>query len=67
MWICNELCCLLEGMKINYGQIIIDEMFILAYKTASALLYRLSKVLIIYGVDNEIRDTKRHDIEKTRG
>lgn len=65
---------LIEGLKINYGQIIEDELFMRAHKTSSALPFpclitepcRQVDVPIFQGINNEFRAIKRQDIKKTR-
>lgn len=64
----------IEGLKINFGQIIVEELFVRENKTSSALLFLClitelcmqANVSIIQGVDNEIRATRRQYIEKKK-
>lgn len=63
---------LMEGIKVNFVQLIIDELFVRDYKTSSALpfscliieLCRLANLLIINGVNNELKATKSEDIKR---
>lgn len=65
---------LLEGLKINFCKVIVDELFVRACKIASVFLFpyiitklcKLTKVPIISGVDNKVGEMKKQDIEKTR-
>lgn len=65
---------LISGLKIDFGQIIDDELFVRAHKVASALplpcliteLCRQANVPLIRGIDNEVRATHRQDIEKSK-
>lgn len=53
---------MIERLKNNFGHIIIDELFVNAHKTASALtflclimeLYRKDNVPLLMGVDNDV-------------
>lgn len=55
-----------------FGQMIVDELFVRAYKTSRVFpipcliikLYKLAKVLIIAGVDNNVKETMGQYIYK---
>lgn len=62
---------LLEGLKINFCQVIANELFTKEHNMASLLpclclireLCKMEKIPIISRVDNEVRASKSHDIE----
>lgn len=65
---------LIFRLKIDFGKIIADELFVRAHKVASALsfpffimeFYRQANVPFIRGIDNEVQATHRQDIEKMK-
>lgn len=65
---------IIDGLKINFGQIIADEIFVRAHKIARALPFSClitdicwqANVPIIKRMDNEIQTFRRQDIKRSK-